>query len=276
MEQMIKRPGRSSQQYKVYRGLEHLYEQQKKELEEKGQYIEWQDLPDNARRGMMPRMAKQPFAAEGANGTVFLWNPGWTTTDLNQLNLGNFELLGQISPLVKTPIEVARKKKLGAEFEPSLEGMTDVTPTMAALATKLGLDVVTATDEDTGETVFKASPMVPYAVNLAVPDIDSLLQLAPDLAAPESEIPVPLSSAQATSAVTKLRAHIPGASGLSKRVKVMQAASAMDKQKGLRSTMPPKGETWQKLPQSTGVKLPFLRDLAKAVGVTPGVKPTQD
>ncbi len=217
LEQAVRRPGKSSAQYKAWHAIDRMYEQHRAALEDEDQYIPRQDLPEWTRAQMAARMDHQPFGRD-LQGSLFLWMPGYTINDLNSLSPEGAAggLLGQLTPMIKAPLELLRGKRIMAqgEYEGPLSSMQEVSPTMATVGEWLGLEVRKIVDKQSDAPHYVMPAIGPYLLSLLVPDIADALRYFPEVASPE-EGPVPLTPRQAAQADTSRRGLVPGFAGRS-------------------------------------------------------------
>jgi len=187
LEQMVKNPGRWSMQAKVYKGFEKEYEHRKEALARYRQYVRREELPAYQQASLGVRW---PFQNEEKTepGTVHIWNPGWTNTDLNMFDQGLGGLVGSITPLVKWPIEMGSDRSFG-EFSRDLTGREDVTPEKAIILSYVpGADLRDEVDDETGELRITANVGANYFVDQLAPHWRQWGTYAPDYVSREMKM----------------------------------------------------------------------------------------
>jgi hypothetical protein len=257
VESLIKRPGRASAQPKIRKGFERLYENERERLAAEDQYVDYEDLPAFQQRAGAVRMLPWLLGGEQRNGSVFLWNPGWTANDLDSLN--GIELLGQLTPLVKTPIEWVRGKRLApdGQYEASLKGWVPVSPTLARAAQMLGVEPRAAASKDAPNQIrWELPAQVPWLVGLLVPDLLQFEKLAPDALEPKSWMTnVPLTARQAELRGAAWRKILPGLAGDVARTRPSKTQTYNRLDQAYQQTLPGKGYIWAEIERTDSEEL---------------------
>lgn len=164
MEQAFKRPGRMSLPFKVKRATDKRYD----DLE--GQIMD-EELPTWIRNAYGMRVPGQMLPGMEDIGSTLVWMPDFPYRDLNTLSLDDGEgLLGNLTPLLKLPVEVATGETLTRKRKLSMVEVPNGLETIMGTIVPWG-KIIEGTESVTGRTVKYVDERALYVLQTMLPDI---------------------------------------------------------------------------------------------------------